>query len=431
MKLVKSLLLGSAAGLVAVASAQAADLPTKKAAPAEYVRVCDAYGAGFFYIPGTQTCLRISGRVRAEYAYQTNRRSGAFGGMISSARSADDTGMRARARVNLDARTQTSWGTLRAYMRYELTSNRGAVYGTNSTGNAASTDLVYAFIQFAGITAGKAQSFFDFYANDLNFGTLRTSDHPPILLAYTATFGGGFSATLSLEDAVTRRSVVNGTYGGHRYPDLVGALRVDQGWGSAQLSGMVGQRNLLASAGVGATHKDFTVWGVQGGVKFNLPMLAAGDYAFLQAAYAQGAQGYTLGGTGLNADGKNGLIANHADALWYAVPGGTRVAKSKSWSALAGLLHYWTPSVRQSFMVGYAAVKYPGTMRPAYDNASEWRVGTNVIWSPVAGFDIGLELMYAKVHNSLRAVDAAAVRAAGLKKDPDSFQARLRLQRDF
>lgn len=56
MKLVKSLLLGSAAGLVAVAGAQAADLPTKKSAPVEYVRVCDAYGAGFFYIPGTQTC---------------------------------------------------------------------------------------------------------------------------------------------------------------------------------------------------------------------------------------------------------------------------------------------------------------------------------------------------------------------------------------
>ena len=59
MKLVKSLLLGSAAGIAAVAGAQAADLPSRKAAPVEYVRVCSAYGAGFFYIPGTDTCLRI------------------------------------------------------------------------------------------------------------------------------------------------------------------------------------------------------------------------------------------------------------------------------------------------------------------------------------------------------------------------------------
>ncbi|PZR88834.1 MAG: porin, partial [Stutzerimonas stutzeri] len=63
MKLVKSLLLGSAAGFAAVAGAHAADLPSRKAAPVEYVRVCSAYGAGFFYIPGTETCLRVGGRV--------------------------------------------------------------------------------------------------------------------------------------------------------------------------------------------------------------------------------------------------------------------------------------------------------------------------------------------------------------------------------
>ena len=62
MKMVKSLLLGSAAGLVAVAGAQAADLPVK-AKPVEYVKVCSAYGAGFYYIPGTDICLRVGGYV--------------------------------------------------------------------------------------------------------------------------------------------------------------------------------------------------------------------------------------------------------------------------------------------------------------------------------------------------------------------------------
>jgi len=61
MTLTKSLLLGSSATLVAVAGAQAADLPSKKAAPATYVKVCDAYGAGFFVIPGTDTCVRVGG----------------------------------------------------------------------------------------------------------------------------------------------------------------------------------------------------------------------------------------------------------------------------------------------------------------------------------------------------------------------------------
>ena len=70
MKMVKSLLLGSAAGLVAVAGAQAADLPVK-AKPVEYVKICSIYGAGFFYIPGTDTCIKIGGWVRAEYAFGT------------------------------------------------------------------------------------------------------------------------------------------------------------------------------------------------------------------------------------------------------------------------------------------------------------------------------------------------------------------------
>ena len=64
MKMVKSLILGSAAGLVAMSGAQAADLPVKAKA-VEYVRICSLYGAGFFYIPGTDTCIKLAGYLRA------------------------------------------------------------------------------------------------------------------------------------------------------------------------------------------------------------------------------------------------------------------------------------------------------------------------------------------------------------------------------
>ena len=68
MKMVKSLLLGTAAGLVAVAGAQAADMPVK-AKPVQYVKICTLYGDGFYYIPGTDTCIKMGGylRVQAEY----------------------------------------------------------------------------------------------------------------------------------------------------------------------------------------------------------------------------------------------------------------------------------------------------------------------------------------------------------------------------
>src|SRR6202020_1880995 len=71
MKMVKSLLLGTAAGLVAVTAGQAADLPVK-AKPVEYVKVCSLYGAGFYYMPGTDLCLKIGGWVRAEYGWGYN-----------------------------------------------------------------------------------------------------------------------------------------------------------------------------------------------------------------------------------------------------------------------------------------------------------------------------------------------------------------------
>ena len=68
MSKIKSLVLGSAAGLVAIGGAQAADLPVKAKA-VEYVKVCSLYGAGFYYIPGTDTCLRIGGYARAEVTF--------------------------------------------------------------------------------------------------------------------------------------------------------------------------------------------------------------------------------------------------------------------------------------------------------------------------------------------------------------------------
>ena len=115
MKMVKSLLLGSAAGLVAVAGAQAADLPVK-AKPVEYVKICSIYGAGFFYIPGTDTCIKIGGWIRAEYAFQTGNSAAEFnqsGGGRNNRIDSDEYRMRARWVTSLDVRTQTEYGTVR------------------------------------------------------------------------------------------------------------------------------------------------------------------------------------------------------------------------------------------------------------------------------------------------------------------------------
>ncbi len=155
MKLYKGLLLGSAAALASVASARAADLPERQAAPIEYVRICDAYGAGFFYIPGTDTCLKIGGlalgEVRsydASYSISAIGANGVISGVgsgvnpftsaavrtaggatgfgylptasqYSNPRSRDNYGWNTLGRVELDARTGTPWGTLRSFIRVD------------------------------------------------------------------------------------------------------------------------------------------------------------------------------------------------------------------------------------------------------------------------------------------------------------------------
>ena len=108
---IKSLLLGSAAALVAVSGARAADAIIAEPEPVEYVRVCDVYGAGFFYIPGTETCLQISGRVY----YQIGAGGETDADDTPNYSGYDDAWeKRTNMRVQFDARSETEWGTLRS-----------------------------------------------------------------------------------------------------------------------------------------------------------------------------------------------------------------------------------------------------------------------------------------------------------------------------
>ena len=63
MRNVRTLFTGTAAALVALGSAHAADMPAN-AKPVQYVKICNLYGDGFYYIPGTDTCLKLGGYLR-------------------------------------------------------------------------------------------------------------------------------------------------------------------------------------------------------------------------------------------------------------------------------------------------------------------------------------------------------------------------------
>lgn len=431
MTIARSLLLGSAAGFAVISAAQAADLPVTKAAPVEYVRVCSAHGAGFFYIPGSDTCIKFAGRVRADYTYAQPRGGDVVVNGVVVRRNGRDqnvTGVKARARLDVDARTATDYGTLRAFFRFQVDKNSGQQGATHNP------TLDKAYIQWAGITAGRAQSFFDFYASDLNWGSgylaSLGSDTTTELLAYTATFGSGFSATLSVEDRNTRNvNALAYQVAGSRMPDVVGVLRADQAWGSAQLSAALHQMNTIALSNPFAQRVNTEYgWAVQGGVNFKLDSLAAGDKLWLQAAYADGALSYVGMGPSISsanfvARAYDGLIVNNS------------IKSTKGWNVTGAFLHYWTPSVRQTVWGSYSAVDYANTVKYAnrfntdIRDFNAWAVGSNVIWSPVKAFDIGVEVLYTKAEKSAyRAANDVFLRG---RKSEDAVQGRLRLQRDF
>ncbi|MBZ9868961.1 MULTISPECIES: porin [unclassified Mesorhizobium] len=250
---IKSLLLGSAAALIAVSGARAADAVTvAEPEPAEYVKICDVYGSGYFYIPGTETCLRIGGYVRYDIGVGD---VGSFDGARSfDHEDGDDQAtFYKNARFTLKTWTgqETELGTLKTYTETRFNfgnrNNYGQVSVTGPTtapvttllGNPAANKAVslnFAWIQLGGLRVGKDESAFNTfigYAGNVIQDTLVPyGDFDTNVVQYYFDAGNGFSAVLSLEEG----SGVVGTIDSY-VPHVVGGLKWTQGWGA--ISGVV------------------------------------------------------------------------------------------------------------------------------------------------------------------------------------------------
>jgi hypothetical protein len=418
MKMVKSLLLGSAAALVAVTAGQAADLPVK-AKPVEYVKVCSLYGAGFYYMPGTDMCIKIGGWVRTEFVYGQVNNSltwGPFNGN-SNNRGSTSEDFRARGYITADAREQTAYGTARAYIDVGINTNDSGLQVANL---ALSSNR--AFLQWAGITAGLTQSFYDFYsvpAASFRGGYYPASDTGDpgwFVWGYTAQLGNGLSATIDTESRRTTQVINNdfvsqagsglgtvtpggfistttantaggsefpgnGAYGGMQAGDFVGNIRIDQTWGSAQVMAAAHELNTSyyangSAANAAATNLATTPglggpgsqWGyaVGAGLRLNFPMIAQGDYFQSQVNYTQGALRYLFFTPNSNwgkTEGNNQTFGVLSDCVYGGAPGATAGTTTgcqltTAWGFNASYEHYWTPSVHESFFGGYYAVSY-------------------------------------------------------------------------
>jgi hypothetical protein len=294
MKLLKDLILGSATALIGIGAAQAADLPVKAKA-IEYVKICSVYGAGFWYIPGTDTCIKIGGYFRADVTFNgsIHGQPAWSGDLGQHNRYADYFTDRARMALTIDTRTATEYGVVRTFAQNNFqfstqasnTVNPVSFTGSPTTGTQSNllnqpgdgyAANEYIFIQFAGFTFGKSASAYaspwqGFPGNISSFllGGQNT-DTGVNNIQYTAQFGNGVSGSIGLDDPVVwdRTNVYNlalalgatlggsNVYAGVRAPDIVGNIKVDQAWGLFQISAdaheVSGSYNVLNTAAVPA-----------------------------------------------------------------------------------------------------------------------------------------------------------------------------------
>ncbi|MBK3662922.1 porin [Bradyrhizobium diazoefficiens] len=419
MKLVKSLLLGSAAGLIAVGGAQAADLPVKAKA-VEYVKICSLYGAGFYYIPGTDTCIKLGGYLRAEAAIHAND----FNGYFSSTAGAENRLsnyyiVRGREDLNIDTRTATEYGVVRTFAdltfswttgNYSGTAGGATGYdviagttssapGNSSGGNVAGGALgvYYAFIQFAGFTMGKAVSQFsapwtNYPAN--NFDGLVGAGGTVTGVAqftYTADFGQGMTFALSAQDPTvyyqggvvnaslaTSAGIVGGSlggsaYGGTRSPDLVAMFRADQAWGLFQASVAAHDNHVAYYGATELTGHPDDKWGWAGQLALSIKNIptGAGDTINMSGVYANGASYYVFqdlaphawsmfGGTSLAGATQSVGFATVTDSVF--IPGAGQELTT-TYGFAGGYTHNWDPYWNTSLYGSYGAVRYNSTAK--------------------------------------------------------------------
>ncbi len=465
----KSLILGSAAGLIAIGGAQAADLPVKAKA-VEYVKVCSLYGAGFYYIPGTDTCIKIGGAIRIDTAFNGGTYDNPFWqGQAGAANAWTGDYISTRQRINLttDTRTATEYGVVRTYanIQFDFLQGRENIAG-------GFTEVDYAFIQFAGFTFGKAVSQFDpqwalskpYISSGFNAGSNNATGIPQ--LAYTASFGNGVSATISLENASPYRNaglynnavalaapfggagaVTSGygtssntfagnSYGGNHIPDVVANLRLDQAWGTLHFAGAMHTITPGYYTGTVNHPDDSYGFAVTGGVEFkNLPT-GAGDTLKLEATYGKGAAKYVFGGTtDIIGGGRYAKADGNTMGFGYVLDGvfgpGGQVQQSEAWQVSAFYEHYWNPAWRTSVFGNYSHISYgdegnallfsslsagrtsnTGFLTPGTTGNFDLgltQIGTRTAWTPVRNLTLSAQFTYSRLEQNLNGGWSGAV----------------------
>ncbi len=417
---IKSLLLGSAAALVAASGARAADaVVVAEPEPVEYVRVCDVYGTGFYYMPGTETCLKVSGYMRYDIGG-----GDLFGNQSVDKKELLESGVvdindtyykRARFALRLDARTETELGTLRAYtqINFQFDADQGSeLVDLDGDGDLdtnipfvetnTETALNHAYLELGGFLIGKTDSLFTTFTDYA--GTVINDDfavpfgpYDTHTIQYKYDAGNGFTAAIAVEEGTGDDDVFINVDGidvavspdiytlDDWVPHVVAGVGYTGGWGGIRL--------------VGAYD---AVW-EQFAVKAKLDIKATEALSLFVMAGWKDSDDFTFD-TDVNGDGviETTTISN---LNYYGNWGG-------DWAVWGG--GRWVVTEKAAINV-----------QLAYDDFENFSAVANVDYELVPGFTITPELAYADNFDDENEV------IFGNGDEEGEFGAFLRFQRNF
>jgi hypothetical protein len=402
MKTLKGLVLGSAGAAVLLTAgtvAQAADAPVA-AKGREPVYRCDT--AGFIEYPGSDVCFKVGGRAQAWMGAVSNNDAGPEGinfmGITANPTSNHDRFfMGALGRLNVDIRSASEWGLVRAFIEGEMQDanvNTGGVFA-----------LRHAFVQVGNVTFGKTWSTFFAGASPEMFGVAAAIVPPPgevplrvVTLRYTHNIGNGVSVSISLEDPARHDPFTNPVFGGQigmaaagnvapsQVPDVVANLSARGSWGRFQLS-LAAHDNVYRTTPAGPSGSKWG-WAGQAALVLNVPNMGQ-DTFHLVAGYHNGADWYmtTAYGTG-GARPSVGLTATGS------------VDTVDGWFVTGGYRHFWSPTLRSTIAVNYTEADWNNILfvgGPFAGVESSLQVWGNLIWSPVPQLDLGVEVLWGEM----------------------------------
>jgi hypothetical protein len=270
---------------------------------------------------------------------------------------------------------------------------------------------------------------------------------------------GGYSAGAGDSPSVAGPT----TFGGQRWPDIVGALHVKQGWGEAQVSGVIHNVNVrdytyyqtdtcgLTGLAVCGAQQGKVGWGVDAGLKYNLPSFGAGDDVIITGSYTRNAAWYSGLPDAMN--GENGQVNGNGQPMIlgdsYFNPLTNSWSTPTAWSVSGLLEHHWTPTIYTDLEASVGQMLWSGmgggvctaagcigtgVLSP---HTTSWLIGADVGWNPVTNLNFDLELMYQHTNQNAPSALIGTVLNTGAfipgqwQGVSAGFQGRLRITRYF